>query len=390
MKHVDLGNLNGNSLNHNKIKKKKVFLIVSGILVVAIIGIFSYAFYWPLSNLIGEFLKNPGIALSFFKDPSEELKSTDGKTNFLILGIDKRSNVPYTYSGPAGKQEHNGFLSDTIILASVDLATKKVSFISIPRDTWVSIPGWGSFPASEGKINSAYSLGDTYSHPGGGLNLAKKVVSIHLGATIHYALRIDFEGFVKSVDTLGGLDINVEKTFDDFRYPIPGKEMANCSNGDYNCRYEYVHFDKGKNNMNGETALQYARSRSGTNGEGSDFARAIRQQKVIQAFVKKATSLESLLNPLKINSLFRDLGETIETDFDLVAIGSLLKLAKDLQINNDQTLVLDLSSGLMVTGDPNLYGGAYVIIPKNGWDEIRTKIKEFLAKTSPREKEEEK
>lgn len=390
MKYVDLGNLNGSSLNNKKKKKKKIFLIASGILAVAIIGIFSYAFYWPLSNLIGEFLKNPGIALSFFKDPSEELKSTDGKTNFLILGIDKRSNVPYTYSGPSGKQERNGFLSDTIILASVDLTTKKVSFISIPRDTWVSIPGWGSFPASEGKINSAYSLGDTYSHPGGGLNLAKKIVSKHLGVTIHYALRIDFEGFVKSVDTLGGLDINVEKTFDDYRYPIPGKETANCSGGNFNCRYEYVHFEKGKNRMNGETALQYARSRSGTNGEGSDFARAVRQQKVIQAFVKKATSLESLLNPVKVNSLFNNLGETIETDFDFAAVGALLKLAKDLQISSDQTLVLDPSTDLMVNGDSNLYGGAYVIIPKNGWDEIRTKIKEFLAKTSPKEEEEEK
>lgn len=388
MKYVDLGNLNGNPLDNKKRKKKKIFLIASGILAVAIIGIFSYAFYWPLSSLIGEFLKNPGIALSFFKDPSKELKSTNGKTNFLILGIDKRSNVPYTYSGPSGKQERNGFLADTIILASVDLTTKKVSFISIPRDTWVSIPGWGSFPASEGKINSAYSLGDTYAHPGGGLNLAKKVVSKHLGVTIHYTLRIDFEGFVKSVDTLGGLDINVEKTFDDFRYPTPGKETANCSEGNFNCRYEYVHFDKGKNHMNGETALRYARSRSGTNGEGSDFARAVRQQKVIQAFVKKTTSLESLLNPLKVNALFKDLGETIETDFDFAAVGSLLKLAKDLQINSAQTLVLDPSAGLMVTGDPNLYGGAYVIIPKNDWDEIRTKIKEFLAKTSPKEEEE--
>ncbi len=388
MKYVDLGNLKGNALINKKKKKKKIFLIVSGILAVAIIGIFSYAFYWPLSTLIGEFLKNPGIALSFFKDPAEELKSTGGKTNFLILGIDKRSNVPYTYSGPAGKQEHNGFLSDTIILASVDLNTKKVSFVSIPRDTWVSIPGWGSFPASEGKINSAYSLGDTYSPPGGGLNLAKKVVSKHIGVTIHYTLRIDFEGFVKSVDTLDGLDINVEKTFDDFRYPTPGKESANCFGGNFNCRYEHVHFDKGKNHMDGEIALQYARSRTGTNGEGSDFARAARQQKVIQAFIKKATSLESILNPLKVNSLFKDLGETIETDFDFASVGSLLNLAKGLQISSTQTFVLDPSSEIMVIGDPNSYGGAYVIVPKNSWEEIRSKIKEFLAKASPKKENE--
>ena len=390
MRYVDLGQLKVNSLENKKKKKRKIFLIASVIVAVAIIGIFSYAFYWPLSSLIGQFLKNPGIALSFFRDPSEELKSTGGKTNLLILGIDKRSNVPYTYSGPSGKQERNGFLSDTIILASVDLNTKKVSLVSIPRDTWISIPGWSSFPASEGKINSAYSLGDTYGYPGGGLNLAKKVVSTHLGVSVHYAVRIDFEGFKKSVDTLGGVDVTVEKTLDDFRYPTPGKETANCPDGSYNCRFEQIHFDKGKNHMDGEAALKYARSRSGTNGEGNDFARAARQQKVIQAFVKKATSIENLLNPLKVNSLFKDLGKTIETDFDLAAVGALIKLAKEVQIEKANTFVLDPSSGLMYTPNSSLYGGAYVIVPKNGWDEVRAKIKEFLSKTSPKKKEEEK
>jgi len=201
--------------------------------VVSLIAVVGYAFYWPILEL----LKNPGTVLSFFKNPGAELKSTDGKTNFLLLGIDKRSNVPYTFVGPNGKQERNGFLSDTILLASFDHNTKKVSLVSVPRDTWVSLPAWDNFPATQGKINSAYSTGDVFDYPGGGLQLAKKVVGDRLGVEIHYVGRIDFQGFEKIVDTLGGVDVVVDKTFDDYRYPVLGKERAQCLGGG-----EYCHF----------------------------------------------------------------------------------------------------------------------------------------------------
>ena len=378
MRYVDLGVLPSISLEKKKKKRRRTILIVSGLLAAVIIGVAGYAFYWPLSALIGQLIKNPGIALSFFRDPSGELKSTDGKTNFLILGIDKRENVPFTYLGPSGKQERNGFLSDTVIVASVDLNTKKTSLVSVPRDTWVSIPGWNNFPASEGKINSAYSLGDTYSYPGGGLKLTKKVISTHLGIPIHYGVRVDFAGFKKTVDTLDGIDVKVEKSFDDYRYPISGKEAAKCSDGSFNCRYEHIHFDAGITHMDGATALKYARSRSGTNGEGNDFARARRQQKVIQAVLKKALSLNNLLDPIKVNNLFNDFGESFETDFDIASIPALIGLANEVNFKDMKTLVLDPSSNFMYTPSPNLYGGAYVVIPKNGWGQVRAKIKEFL------------
>jgi LCP family protein required for cell wall assembly len=378
MKYVDLGTGPTISIEKKRKRRKKLILLGVGLVSVVLIGVFGYAFYWPLSSLIGEFLKNPGIALSFFRDPSGQLKSTNGKTNFLILGIDKRSNVPYTYVGPNGEQERNGFLSDTVIVASVDLETKKTSLISIPRDTWVSVPEWKNFPASEGKINSTYSLGDAYSYTGGGLKLAEKVVTKHLGIPIHYGVRVDFESFKKTIDTLGGIDITVEKTFDDYKYPVEGKEIANCSGGGFYCRFEHIHFDKGKTHMDGATALKYARSRSGTNGEGSDFARARRQQKVIQATMKKALSIKNLLDPIKVNRLFRDFGETVETDFDVASVPALIRLAKEVDYQNMKTLVLDPSSGLMHTPNPGLYGGAYVIVPKNSWDEVRLRVKKFL------------
>src|SRR4030043_2245672 len=123
-----------------KRKRRKRLVFFSLALVLAVfVGFVGYVFYWPISGLIGQLLKDPGVVLSFFTQGGTELKSTNGKTNFLLLGIDKRTNVPYTFLGPAGKQERNGFLADTIILASVDSSTKQVSLVSIPRDTWVSI-----------------------------------------------------------------------------------------------------------------------------------------------------------------------------------------------------------------------------------------------------------
>jgi len=375
MRYVDLGVTPSLSQEKKKKRKKKILLITGGIFLITLVAVIGYAFYWPILEL----LKNPDIALSFFNKEEAQLKSTDGRTNILLLGIDKRSNVPYTFLGPGGKQQHNGFLSDTIIVASYSHETKKISLVSITRDTWISIPSWEKFPATQGKINSAYSIGDVFNYPGGGIQLAKRVVGEHLGITIHYVGRIDFQGFEKTVNTLDGIDVVVEKTFDDYRYPVPGKESASCGNRNYNCRFEHLHFDKGSQHMDGKTALGFVRSRSGTNGEGSDFARARRQQKVIEAVIKRALSLENILNPITLNSLFREFGESVETDFDLVVIPQVIKLAKEFDLSEMKTFVLDPSSNLMIVPNSGQYGGAYVIVPKNNdWRPVKLKIKEFL------------
>ncbi|OGY23691.1 MAG: hypothetical protein A2126_02500 [Candidatus Woykebacteria bacterium GWB1_45_5] len=385
MRHIDLGVLPPSSLEKQR-KKKKIAFFLAGLLLVAALGYIGYAFYWPISSLIGEIFKNPGAVLSFFREPSGELRSSGGKTNILILGIDKRANVPYSFVGPAGREEHNGFLSDTIIVLSVDLNSKQTSLISVPRDTWVSMPGWeGLFP-SQGKINSAYSLGNTYGYPGGGLKLAERVVSDHLGVPIHYGVRVDFEGFKKTIDTLDGIDIVVDKTFDDYQYPVEGKENASCPNGTFSCRFEHLHFDAGNTHMDGTMALKYVRSRTGTGGEGSDFARSRRQQKIIQAAAKKALSVGTFLDPFKVNSLFRNFGQAVETDFDLKSSPKAVKLAKEINIDGLRTFVLDPSSGLMHSPSANFYGGAYVIVPRVSWDEVRLKIKNFLSQQEAEKK----
>src|SRR3972149_7335585 len=188
MRYVDLGVIPNK--NRQKTRKKK---IIKSAIVTLLLGVTLYSgylFYWPLSKLINEIIHHPGSVLSFIQNPGE-LESEDGRTNVLLLGIDKRANVAYSYKDYQGIVHQNGFLTDTIIVLSVGQETKDAAMISIPRDTWVDIPSWDKFPGGAGKINSVYSIGNTQDYQGGGLQLIKNVVSKKLGITIHYAVRID-------------------------------------------------------------------------------------------------------------------------------------------------------------------------------------------------------
>ena len=378
MKYIDLGIVPNK--NRQKTRKKKIIKFGIVTLLLGVVLYSGYLFYWPLSRLINEIIHHPGSVLSFIQNPSGELESEDGRTNVLLLGIDKRTNVAYSYKDSQGVVHQNGFLTDTIIVLSVGRETKDAAMISIPRDTWVDIPSWDKFPAGAGKINSVYSIGNTQYYQGGGLQLIKDVVSKKLGITIHYGVRVDFEGFKKSIDTLDGVDVKVDRAFDDYQYPVEGKEQATCSGGSFSCRYEHLHFDSGLQKMDGKKALQFVRSRTGTNGEGSDFARATRQQKILIAARNKALSLENLLDPAKVNNLFRDFGESIETDFSIILYPSAYKLLKEINADSTRKLVLSpQESGLLYTPNPAQYGGAYVLLPKGGgWEAVQKKVSGLL------------
>jgi len=374
MKYMDMGV--PSYVDKKKTRRKKVIKFSVAAVLVGVLIYSGYLFYWPISQLIGEIINHPGIVLSLIRNPNSELESSNGRTNVLLLGIDKRVESPYSYKDSDGVVRKNGFLTDTLMVLSVGKETKDAVMVSIPRDTWVEIPGWENVSATSGKINSVYSLGNTQDYPGGGLALIREVVSSKLGVPIHYAMRIDFEGFKNTIDTLGGVEVEVDRAFDDFGYPIAGKENAICADATISCRYQQVHFEKGLQFMDGEKALQYVRSRTGTNGEGSDFARAARQQKVLVAVRTKALSLGNLLSPTKVSSLFKEFGESVETDFNLTAYPAAFNLLKEVDAASTKKLVLDSTAeGMLYTPDPSLYGGAFVLLPKgDNWDKIQAKI----------------
>ncbi len=190
-----------------------------------------------------------------------------GGFNVLLVGVDERPDHP-----------EEGVRSDSLILARINAAAGWISLLSIPRDTQVELPGVG-----ETKINVAYGQGyaraeELYgagvSPAQGGMALAAQQVEQFLGLgdwgqRVHYTAQINFEGFVGIIDALGGITIDVPYHIVDNAYPTP----------DFG--YMRVEFLPGPQEMDGQTALIYARTRH----SDSDFGRAERQQQVLRAVV---------------------------------------------------------------------------------------------------------
>ncbi len=286
------------------------------------------------------------------------------RVNFLLMGI--------------GGEGHDGpQLTDTIIFASYKPSTGDVGMISIPRDMTVPIPGHGWR-----KVNHANAYGEM-KEPGSGPMLAMDVISEVLDEEINYYVRVDFDGFAKLIDDIGGIDVYVERSFTDYNYPAHGMAYANCGSNTqvneegevisvpvYNCRYEVLSFQEGWTHMDGDTALKYVRSRKGTNGEGSDFARARRQQRVLLAIKDKIFSAETFLNPARISRILDTLQDNIATNLDTWELIRLANEFKDKDLNDVTSHVLDSSA------DSPLYAtslnGAYVLLPKNDdWSAVQ-------------------
>lgn len=282
------------------------------------------------------------------------LGEEEGRINFLLLGM-------------GGQGHSGGLLADTIMVASIDPVNKQVGFLSIPRDLYVPIPGHGSR-----KINNAYALGEVSQEEAGGAALMTEVIENITGLKIHYYLAADFAGFRKIIDDLGSIETEVERSFTDYRYP------------DYNFGYQVVSFTEGPNQFNGEQALQYARSRHGNNGEGSDFARSRRQQKIIVAVKEKALSVYTLINPALILSVLEDLGDHVRTNTEPWEMIRVYRIVKNIEENSITNKVLDNSpDGVLHTiSSPD---GAYLLAPikgNNDFSDIQ-KIAQNIFETSP-------
>lgn len=351
MKYVDL--------NKNKFGKKrqKVFTKKRAIfLVVVAVALFS-ALRFPSSI---RSLLAPVSVFSQIINP-QNLDQTDGRTNILALGVDRRSNAGYV----------SGTLTDTIMIASLDSKKKDVTIISIPRDLYVKMDDYTS-----GKINSAYAFG--------GVELTQRMVEEVLGIPIHYFAIVDFESFEEAIDILGGVEVDVEKAFDDYTYPIFGKELDLCDGDpEYNCRYKHLHFDAGLQHMDGETALAFARSRHAEGSEGSDFARIKRQQKVALAAKDKALTLQTLTNPGKLRELYDLFSDSIETNVGFKEVERFYQLSRSFEGGQVNSYLLDGSwdneEALLHTPEKELYGGAYVLVPKAGnYSEIHYFVQKLL------------
>ena len=190
MQYVDLGTV---SVGRKKKDRRKRFFKLTLLILGCFLVLWLFAsLFLPSGNIIREVLNAPGNAFGVLNDPLKQLKATDGRTNILVLGIDKRKDIPYSYRGANGKTFYNGFLADTMLVASINLATKEVALISLPRDLWVEYGGSNGVQKQAAKINAVYATGTLAQYPGGGVALAKETVQKYLGLDIHYGLRVDF------------------------------------------------------------------------------------------------------------------------------------------------------------------------------------------------------
>ncbi|NQU77299.1 LCP family protein [Candidatus Falkowbacteria bacterium] len=294
-------------------------------------------------------------------DDLTDIKPQEKKTGFWgkvkqLVGVEPklldgeaedRINILLLGQGGAG---HEGpYLTDTIILASLKPSTNQVATISIPRDLYVPVTenGWR-------RINYANSFGEVELNGRGG-EITSQTVSEVFNLPIHYYARIDFQGFKEVIDDLGGVNVYIERNFSDSSYPTSDFGTTTIS------------FDAGWQKMDGETALQFARSRHGNNNEGSDFARAKRQQKIMIAIKNKAFSFGSLFRPDKFIKAAKDFNKHFETSLKTWEILRLSQFAKKIDLEKIISRVLDDSpAGPLVPSITE--DGAYV---------LKTKTKNF-------------
>jgi LCP family protein required for cell wall assembly len=264
------------------------------------------------------------------------------RVNILLLGVDLRCDE----TGPTH--------SDTIIVASLDPVSRSGAVLSLPRDLWVEIPGYGV-----NRINQAYFMGQAYEYPGGGAALARETVEAFLGIPIDYHVAVDFKAFVDFVDLMGGIVVEVPERIDDQTYP------DNCYG------YDPFSIDVGRQRLDGATALKYARTRATF---GGDIDRAARQQQVILAVRDQATQLQTLPQLLlNAPNLWQSYQENVETDLRLDQILQLGRLVQDIPQDRIRTAVLDFD---YVYNDTTL-DGQQVLVPLR--DQIRLLRDELFA-----------
>lgn len=341
-------------------RSRRYFFIAVLILILVGYGVRRYTLaHWPNGPVVYDQVTLRPKKIGFL----QTIKNFIFHNNNLLEGqADDRINILVLGIGGPG---HDGpYLSDTNIIASLKPSTNEVALISIPRDLGVKIDEYGWR-----KINSADAFGEA-AHPGEGGDYARKIFSKTFNLSIPYYVRVDFKAFEDMVNTVGGITVNVPNAFTDSQFPGPKDS------------YQTITFSAGAQTMMGEQALNYVRSRHGTNGQSSDFARSHRQQLILEALKEKMLSYGTYLNPAKIQSILSTLSNHVTTNLDFGQLMYLASLARDSKAP-PKTLVLDNSlKGFLVssTGD----NGAFILSPKTGtFDEINNAMTNIFSPQIP-------
>jgi LCP family protein required for cell wall assembly len=298
-------------------------LVAAGWLALIVISRIDQLFF-PGENLpVGGLVALPGV---------QGDSGNQGPINFLVMGLDRRPREGTTPTR-----------TDTMFVLTVDPKTKVAGILGIPRDLWVEIPTKDGSSYYQSRINTAYETGELQGYPGGGAALVKKAVERNLGIAINHYVVIDFQGFIKIIDDLGGIDVYVEQQIDDPYYSeteLPGD-------------YRPLHFPVGEQHMDGQTALDYSRTRFGS----SDLDRIHRQQQVIFAAIDAALQ-QRLVSVDKLVGLWKKYKGAIATDINDIQAPGFATLAAQIDPANIRALSLGSATVPWTTPD-----GQAVLLP---------------------------
>ena len=267
------------------------------------------------------------------EDPDYKLPAKeDSRIDILILGIRGEQD-----------KENGGLLADSIIILSIDTEFEKTAIISVPRDLLIKIPGL----KKQEKINTVYPID---LERGSKLTLTKEITSRISGVYIDHVIVVNMDAFAELVETLGGITVTLQKPFEEnqqWGYPF--------------------RLEAGTQNLNGEQALYYVRSRFSS----SDFDRARRQQEIILTIKNKLLNLGILVNPLKINELIGIIQKNVKTDISAWELQSLIRTTVGLKNVKSRRFVISTENLLYETH----INGTYVLLPLG--DDF-SKIKELF------------
>jgi len=250
-----------------------------------------------------------------------------GSLNILVLGSDSRSGKE---NKALGGGDSSGARSDTAMVVHIDAGRKKATVVSIPRDTLVTRPscplksGGSTAVAYHAMFNSAYSVG-------GAVCAVKTVESITNVRMDHY-LEIDFSGFAKLVNALGGVTVTTDE--------------------DINDDDSHLHLKAGTHTLNGKQALALARTRHGI-GDGSDLGRIGLQQKLVKALLEQISSTNLFTDPAKLYTVAEAVTSSLTTDTGLDSLSELVGLGESLKGLSADRVKTVMMPVVTAPSDPN-------------------------------------
>lgn len=292
-------------------------------------GVFAYGVYSQADAAVAS-VTSSGSAVDLLQ--AEPLNGEEtGRVNILIAG------------NSTDDANHGGAeLTDSVMVMSIDIATKKLTLISVPRDMWVVVHGSGM------KLNAVYTVG--------GMDLLQSTVETMLGITINHNVLINYAAFRQMIDAVGGIDVTIESSDERGIYdPMIGFSVGN-----------------GVQHLDGTQALLLARSRNDPTYDGrvayglpnGDFDRQLYQRKIMQALLTKVSSATTLINPTTLPKLLESFTGNVSSNLSAGQLRRIYDLSK--QISSTESISIRGTDDNLLIVNYTSYDGQSALMPQSG------------------------